>query len=313
MEEADNPFPFEKDGSLDLRVVPPEVTLSESEMGDVIRLMKVALLTYADPLPERREAASRPYWPDLGESAPLPSPQYKAHRPRMRCGFDPHHVLVLFDATERPIGKIFVCFDCGEIVSAPRAPEFGGTEPGGMSDEEKVALRRIFDAHGLGAWAHGETAELKALAEYEQRIYGTPEEPTFAGVERMTKRSARPSGAPPNVTPSRASPRDRERLCVWLREAMYARNRETHFAVVGAFECSAGPKYRFALDEDRQCEAGNLCDVPMGQIEACLRGSVLSGVEKVCSASLPSECAGLMHCLPYLAWFDQPVRPAGDQ
>lgn len=309
VEEPRNLFPFVDDGRLDSRVVPPESTLTVAETGDILRLLKVADLTYDDSTPRAFDSAARfDVWPPmryLDDSAPPSFDQrpHKALRARMRCAFEPHHVLVLFDDADRPVGKIFVCFECGEIVSTPRSPELGGAHPGMMTDEEKVVVRRIFDAHRLGAWTYGETPELKELAEYEQRIYGAPDEPTPLGERRLTERNARPSGVPKDVTPAQATPHDRERLCVWLREAMSERNRQTHSGVVGAFECAgSGPNYRFALDEGASCESRQLCDVPLGRIEACLLGTVLLGVDEVCASGVPPECTDLMHCLPYLDW-----------
>lgn len=285
-------FPYAKDGSLDARIVPPETTLTDAETSEVLRLMETAFRTYEDPMNP--------------SEARRPSRSGKARRPRVRCGFDPHHVLVLFDEKDRPIGKIFVCFGCGELLATRRSRAFGGAESAVMTEEERTVFRRIFDAHGLGAWAYGDPdePELQELREYELRVYGYGDDATPLGLERRAERDALPSGVSEAVTPKGASPAERERFCVWLRETMIERDRRMRRSVVGPFECpNGGSSYYFSTEGDRGCESAPLCDVPMGRIEACLRGSVLSGAEKMCTSGVPPECEGLMTCLPYVTWY----------
>lgn len=284
--------PFVSDGRLNDRVIPSEVVLTKAEADSVLRLLEQAEATFDDPADvpaprARREGAKR----KLG------------HRPRMRCGFDPHHVFVFFDDADVPIAKLFVCFECGELVAEPRSNALAGESPGGMTPDETATFRAIFDAHGLGAWTYGESEEAREVTAYEERVYGTPQEPTPLGLERRAARNARPSGAPANLTPKLATPAEREHLCVWLHHEMDERNRQLAYGVKGAFECEGGTSYQFSSEAANGCDdPARLCDVPMGRIEACLQSSVLRGAQALCASGPTAECEGLMACLPWVDW-----------
>jgi hypothetical protein len=275
--------PFTADGRLDGRVILPEVLLTNEERDRVLALVRAA--------EERQRQA------DVDRS--------KTKEPVSRCVFENHHAFVFFDAAERPIAKLLLCFSCGELVASPGDRALGGGDPKILSDEERETFQAIFDGHGLGAWTYGNGAELHEVLDYEARVYGFWPTLTAAGRERRARREDRPSGVPLDLTPKSASREDSERFCIWLRAEMWSRQRRSGVgtkSVMGSFECSSGRVFRFGEDGTRPCDTPSLCDVPFGRMEACLRASFLKGPEDLCDHGLPGECDGLSKCLPFVDW-----------
>lgn len=260
--------PFTADGRLIDGVVPPETTLDADETAAVLALIANA------------EEARKPQ----------PGARYVVNRAKYRCGFDPHHVLVFFDAQDIPIAKLYVCFSCGEILSVPKSDAFDG---GAMTREERGALRALFDAHGLGAWSYDEDDPLvQEVRNYEERVYGSPSAPTSLGVARNARLAVKPSGVSGDAIASRLDASEHERLCLWLTDEVSRRK------VRGGVECSNGTTYSFGFFEERPCTAKPLCDAPVARVEACLRKNFLQGASHVCDRGLGAECEGLLGCLP---------------
>jgi hypothetical protein len=55
-------------------------------------------------------------------------------------------------------------------------------------------------------------------------------------------------------------------------------------------------------DTMSSCETQKLRDVPIGQVEACLRSTFLDGPDRVCGAGPTADCEGLLDCLPGVVW-----------
>ncbi len=262
--------PFAKDGRLDGGIVPgtDEGLLSDGERDRVVSLLRTA------------------------EKATTMAV--------MRCDFDPHHVLVMFDEKDLPIAKVEVCLGCGELQGFPATRWLGGDESRALTEDEKKAFREILDAHGLGAWTYGENPRLEAAQSYAKKLYGAPWEPTSRGRERLAREHAKPSGAPAELTPTRVVQSERDRFCTWLETEMTLRNREVSPSrVTGTFECeNGGPIYSFSTDEDG---CNKMCDVPFARLESCMR-DLLNGPEAICKSGMPKSCEGLTTCLPHVKW-----------
>ena len=249
--------PFTPDGRLDGHVVPPEAELIADERDRVLRVLR------------ELAAQERAYAEGGGK------------RPSLHCRYAPHHVVVLFDASDAPIAKLFVDFDCPMMTAVPSTPLLGGDDTTILSREQAATLQTIADRHGLGAWTYVHGPALDELATYAR---GRPP-------------AQHPSGVPADVTPARATRDDRARFCVWLRAEMSD-------SAVGSFACPDGAAYRFSAEPPitNDCETAALCDVPFGRLEACLRASFLKGPEAICGTGLGPACSGLVTCLPYVAW-----------
>jgi hypothetical protein len=74
----------------------------------------------------------------------------------LRCGFDPHHAFVFYDAADRPIGEIIVCFTCGEWRTHPAVRQM----PKVMSASTARTLRAMCRSLELPGCAAGELEDL---------------------------------------------------------------------------------------------------------------------------------------------------------
>lgn len=249
--EGETALPFGTDGSLDDRIILPVVTLTDEERDRVLGHVRK---DEADP-----------------------------ERHAYKCGFDPHHVLVYYDASDRPVARSLVCLGCGEIQSFPSTKQRFALE-----DEERADLVRILDAHGLAA-----------------SLYMHSDEPSMARHDALwerwsadrARRAALPSTVDGAQTPRMAGEAEVKRFCHWLEEDMRDAARPSA-ALAGA---CANRKVSWKLArEGGSCTAESLCDVPLGRIETCLRRSFLAGAAATCDEGLAPECAGLMACLPYV-------------
>jgi hypothetical protein len=285
-DDQDPPFdpPYTKDGRLDGHVVPPEVLLEGRERERVLTMLRDA------EEQERANAANA----------------HPVKKPVLHCLFDAHHVLVFFDANDVPVGKMLICFTCGELLSVPGVAAFTGERPEApavMTTEQRDTLKEILDAHGLGAWTYDHD-ERARLGEYEERTYGDRVAPRRR--ERAARVNEQPSGVPADVTPRLATPEDHERFCVWARAEMWSRSRQREWPVTGSFACPSGQEYAFRYDDGASppnaCDAKHLCDVGYGRMEACLRASFLKGPDEICAHGPAPECQGLLSCLPYVSW-----------
>lgn len=219
-------------------------------------------------------------------------------RPRVRCDFNPHHVFVFFDEKGAPIGRLMPCFECGQFAWEPSMhPEHIGTyEPPQMMPEERRLLAQIADRHGAGAWAFDpDGAETMQVRAYRDAVYGTASEPTPLGRARIDARISLPPPVDRDVSPKRATARDRKNLCTWWNEqwSLHGQNFGSH-----GYECKSGVTYSFNL-EAGDCERDLArCDVPTRQIEECLRAFA----SPVCDG-MPNACAQAQDCVPGLRFF----------
>jgi len=259
----------------------------------------------AKPAPFTREGRLDPaviasFELDAAERARVVALLAPHHGPHLvfRCGFDPHHVLVFYDASGIPMARLLVCFTCGEVQL-----DVGG-EPRAMRDDERATLEPLFDAHAMTPWAYLEDdPRREALRAYEERVYGTEAAPTPAGLARRARRDARPSGVSPDVLESRLPASERARFCTWMTAeiARRAARRPVPSRGFGGFECAGRA---WSLDEERFAECAPIgCEVPMWRIEACARARFLDGPEALCREGLGSTCAGLERCIPGVVWY----------
>jgi hypothetical protein len=260
--------PFTEDGRLEPSIVPPEAELSANEMQQVMQIVAQA----------------------HDDNAVL------------RCEFEPHHIVVFFDAAGVPLGQLLVCMTCGEWAATPQLPHAHAMLHI-LTQDERLTLARILDGHGLGAWVFegwGDSGGLnEEVSRYQGRIYGSRDAPTPAGRERLARRRRRPIPVDEATPAPKASVHDREYLCTWFREEL---DRNPYGFGWGGhgYRCDSGASYSL-LDDTPACEKPMACDVPLGRIESCLR-SFMEGPEHICATGPGPDCAGLLGCVPGVKW-----------
>ncbi len=251
---------------------------------------------HADLTTEEREAVLR--LPTLVEAARKLSEQKP---PRsivtLRCGFDPHHALVFFDAEGTPIARIVVCFTCGEWIVAPASAPTGGTAPTAMPADVRALFARIANAHALATWLYDD-AERGAFETYLRATYGTEAEPTARGREKRRARLASGSGVAQEKPLRGLDENDRARLCRWTNEEVRPERGQRRRNPDGyGYECKDGAQW-LGAPERKACASKALpCDRSVAELEACLR--VFREPEDLCE-SPPKACEGLLDCLPGL-------------
>ncbi len=261
---AVNRLPFTSAGTLCPDVVAPGVELDADELRRAFDLVPAAIIAHQ------------------GRSA---------KRPVLRCEFDPHHAVAFFDAAGSVVAKMLVCFSCGEWIVAPTTEALGGVEPSMMSENEHATLAKLFDAHGLAAWAFsGALAE--EVGRYELATYGTEDEPTQAGLARRARRLAPGSGAPKSTAIRDLSREERQALCDWAAHEARPAGREARNS---GYECEDGRSWSTAANEPECATSKSTCGHTVGEVEACLR--VFREPDHFCVAP-PAPCLGVLECLP---------------
>lgn len=265
--------PYARDGRLCEDVRLPIATLSAEETTRVTGLLDAAEAR----LREQRESGRVVY------------------RAVTRCGFDPHHALVLYDASDRPVGTLVVCMSCSEWLVRPASEATGDGKPVVMELEERDTLKSILDAHGLGASLFRDEVTSE-LWDYVGRVYGSTSEPTPRGEARRRARlAASSSGVDPAKRASSLGPEEREALCRWVTEDVVPARRWRRDGGAHGYECDDHTQWTVDYGE-KECATRPLpCDRTVKELEACLRE--LDEPEHVC-ASPPGACAGLLTCLP---------------
>ena len=269
-------MPYAKDGSLDPHVILPEVVLDDRERDDVLSGLR-----------------------DVEAQRTHPHPKGTS----LRCGFDAHHAFVFFDVKGSPIGKLIVAFRCGEFQFTPSTKQFGDVPQWMPSTALIRTLSEISDRHGLGAWI--EAPYESSFEAYRLRRYGHSSAPTELGRARLERAHAKPTGVDPSRMVDQATPDDRQRFCVWLRDEIETRGREAPGGrITGGFACDDGgaPQWAFRTEPPLDnCEKKLACNVPFSKIERCLRTTFLriDSAEGICRDGTP-ECAGVLDCLPFL-------------
>lgn len=254
----------------------PLATLTEAEKASVLGLL---------------DRADRTYGPGAMRDGSY------GLRPVVRCEFDPHHALLLYDAANVLLGAITVCMTCHEWLVRPESLATGEDGPVLFDAEERSALSAIFDHHGLGAWIFDdEDPRHEAARAYARTMYGTEEAPTPRGILRRRQRlEAHPSGIPRDKRLNDLTRSERDALCAWTSDEVRPgrRNGGGH-----GYECSNGVAWVASYGE-RECGLPLLpCPQTVGELEACLRE--LREPEDLCGPP-PEPCRSLMRCLPGIA------------
>lgn len=265
--------PFAPSGRFCGDVRLPGATLTDEEVRRVTALL---------------EAAEGKYGPKSARDG-----RY-ASRPVLRCGFDPHHAFVLYDADGRVLGAITVCMTCHEWVVRPSSPGTGENGEVLFDDAERKTLGAILEAHHLGAWIFDDADPRQAeVIAYERRVYGTEEDPTARGVARRAKRlEASRSGVAVTKKLSELTVAERDLLCQWTSDVVRPgrRNGGGH-----GYDCPNGVSWSAMYGEKSCRERPLACSVSVSDLEACLR--VLREPEDLCGPP-PERCRPLMDCLP---------------
>jgi len=268
--------PFAPSGRLCGDVRMPIATLTTEETVRVLRLL---------------DEAEKAYGPGAARDG------HYSSRAEVRCDFDPHHALVLYDDGGERLGTIAVCLTCHQWLVRPASPGTGSGRAVLLDDGERTTLASIFDAHRLGAWIFDDADPRgKEVFAYERELYGTEAEPTPRGlVRRRARLAVNASGVDQTKKLSALTRADRDALCTWTAETVRPnrRNGGSH-----GYECVDGAAWIASYGE-KDCGSRPLdCAATVGELEACLRE--LREPEDLCSAPV-AVCQTLMTCLPGLA------------
>ncbi len=268
-EVRDEPFTREGRTCGDVRL--PIATLSPDELARVTSLLTASEARLAE----------------------MKKGKHIVKRAVVRCGFDPHHALALFDANDQLLGRIVVCFSCHEWLVLPASEATGGGEHAVMTPDETTELRAILDAHDLGASLFEDEKVREAYA-YDNARYGWRDQLTALGVARRKARLARSSSG---VATTRRlvdlSREDRALLCGWLADDVrpsLARTGASH-----GFECERGESWSVDYGEAACAERPLTCTAAVADVEACLRDFLAP--DHLCGPA-PKTCDGLLGCLP---------------
>jgi hypothetical protein len=300
LQPACTDMPFAKDGTLCGSVYVPDKELSPSELSEVLGVIPV------DPPPN--------------------TPGHLTGPASFACGFDAHHAVVFYDDKGTPIGKVLVCFTCGEWLVTPGSHLSGSNRPAVMGDKAGTALRRIAAAHGLAPWRFGDTDEAlrTRLDAYVLARYGTEESPTAARLARRSQRLAPGSGVSKGKKLRDLTPEERFKLCQWTsHEAKTVPGRFDPMSFGSRYDdlrteprrvtdmspglhenddgsgwhCPDGTEWSHHTSNRRCMERALPCDQSIERLEACLEK--FREPRDLCAAELP-ECEGLRECIPLL-------------
>lgn len=225
-----------------------------------------------------------------------------------RC-FDPHHAIAYFDSGGAVVANVLVSFSCAAWSISPSTSE-NVAKPRAMLPHEQDALAKLFDGHGLAAWArrlvrhvppflveHPPPTTLETEVDaYELATYGTEESPTPAGVERRGRRLMAGSGAPKEKPLRDLSAEQRRELCEWMtEEARPTRGPTSYGAGEHGYECDDGRRWISTRGGPACWTNKTECAHTVAEVESCLR--VFREPDHLCT-SPPRECAAVRECLP---------------
>ncbi|MFO0668668.1 MAG: hypothetical protein U0235_03425 [Polyangiaceae bacterium] len=193
--------PLAKDGRLCGDVHLPIATLTEPEKARVLALLVEAEQKYGPSSARNGSYASRPV---------------------LRCGFDPHQALLLYDDAGGLLGTITICMTCHEWLVRPASGGTGDGAPAWADPDERATFAAVLDAHGLGAWIFDEDdPRQKAAITYEREVYGTEDDPTPRGIERRKRAlAASTSGVDASKKLADLSRAERAALCTWTADVV---------------------------------------------------------------------------------------------
>ena len=252
-------FAFDYEGPCDDKVVAKDGTICDG-----------AVYPGAELTPEQTARAA-----DVVRHAPDPA-SWRT-RPRIRC-FEPHHAVVLFDAQDRPVAEIDVCFECGNftVTSAP-------DDEAGMTDEEGTFFAETCRAQNVGGCPPPGSYRMPDLP-------ALPEQAALRSLSRVEQEDhwrrvalAQPHGLTEATRLADLRAIDRRVLCAWFVSA-------TRRASAG-LECVDGR--RMTVDDLAQCDrpAPRGCTASVADFVACTRARLgtYCGVD-------PPACATVDAC-----------------
>lgn len=189
---------------------------------------------------------------------------------RWRCGYQPHHAFVIFDANDAPIAQIGACFTCGEWRTDP--PIAGADDAMGKTLNE--GLRQICRELGLGGC--GYDLETNARVRNERVAHWQYRE-SHGDLSNETPYPLPdvPSGVAPDKRLDELADHEKRRLCAFhirrLGERGPGNARDATF-------CSPTKTLR-VLDFTSCLETFPRCDLRVHEAEACVRATNLSVCE----------------------------------
>jgi hypothetical protein len=244
--------PVRRDGTLSPEVVHPGVRLSEDQ---VRRLL--ALVEHPD---ERMRGIVQ------------------------RCGFDPHHAFVFYDARGLPVAEIMVCFTCGEWMAMPQP----ATMTRLMGDHHAPLKAFCEELHLGGCWVGQDDLgdRLRAAAERRRKRNGGS---WWPGGDLLG------SGLDRDRHVDTLTPAERRLLCTASAEAMLTVGKALRGRPGTGYECQDGHTLSF-LYLPECIERSPRCGVSVGAVEACMQrlpGDVCEQEEATRAA-----CDPVRSCLP---------------
>jgi hypothetical protein len=212
----------------------------------------------------------------------------------------PNHAFVFFDEHGVPTARVQPCFNSHTILWEPSShPELlRNDEPPLMTTEERATLAAILDRHGLAAWAFDpEGRQSTQVRAYDRAVYGS-DRLTERGLARKAEQLALPPPVDRDVPPKRLTAKDRARLRAWFDDQLETTDQGGGWKGRG-YECPSGRVDWAYPDEGHWGKVFAQCEVPVRQLEPCLRAFV-KGPDVTCREGLPAACTGMAECVPGL-------------
>jgi hypothetical protein len=202
----------------------------------------------------------------------------------LRCGFDPHHAFVFYDARGVPVAEIMVCFTCGEWEALP----------------EQASMTRLMGAHGALLHAFCEELHLGGCwvgrDDLKDRIH--------AAAERRRKQNGGswwPRGEAPDLglSPTRRvdtlTLAERRLHCLQSMEDILVEGKALFSHPGQGLECKNGRALSY-LQVAECVERAPRCAVTVGAVRACLRRLPSDVCEK--EEATRAACDPVRSCLP---------------
>jgi hypothetical protein len=196
-----------------------------------------------------------------------------------RCDFDPHLAFVWFDAAERPVGQLEVCFGCDEWDTRPFVEGIRG--PSMMHSDEHEAVLGLCRELGLDGCFFGDSLRREA---FDRLRYAPPDSGSPSPILSWL-------GRPPAVELDQAlattSISERRSLCAWYARRI-AETLNSRVEPGIHWTCEDG--YRGSLESLSECvDLFPDCSVQVREILDCVAQST------ICSRQGP--CASHPECL----------------
>jgi hypothetical protein len=224
--------------------------------------------------------------------AAIRNPDPEVRGTHLRCGFEPHHAFVFYDAKGAPIADLLVCFTCGEWRARPE-PKGIGQLMGKAGAEMRALCREL----NLGGCFVGVDETEKKVWDARKRLHEAEKSRPKAPGQGMVAAAGIDAAKPiKDLTAT-----EKRKLCASFAHRLTS---ETSFRLESGFECENDRGVGSFLDLASCSSRMPPCDTPIGKIEPCMNALL----DDVCltEPAASSACAPVRSCMWGLRWIKTP-------